>query len=151
MTERPVRLRPGRRIWLMVLVHPLELALASALVINGIRGAAGDVSPSLAFLPDWQVSAYLIVSTAGGAATGVGLFLQTRLRTVDVGVAIERAAMSLVGSAYLALAFLVTAQAGIGIGLVSTLIGVGILIRAYAIKLTAAVTLDQLQRKNHDA
>lgn len=149
MTEQPVPIPLRRRLWLMVLMHPLELALAVALVINGIRGALGDLPGSLASLPLVPLVGYLVVSTLGGVAAAVGLFLQTALRTVDVGVGMERAAMSLVGTSYLGVAVLVIPTAGVGVAIVSACVGVGVLIRAYAIKLTAAITLDQLRRRPH--
>lgn len=156
MTERPagprVPIPRRRRIWLMILVHPLELALASALVVNGIRGIAGDLTSSLAALPTLPIVVYLVISTGGGAAVGVALFLQTAIRTTDLGVVIEGGAIALVGTSYAGLALLLVATngaSGIGVAVVSLLVGAGCGIRAYAVRITSDITLHQL-RMHHE-
>ena len=69
------------RIPLVLLTHPFELALGAVLIINGLRGFAGDISPSLATLPQWLQVVYLAVSTVGGTGVVTGLLARVpRLR-----------------------------------------------------------------------
>src|SRR5207237_6571076 len=121
------------------LAHPFELALGGVLVANGARGFAGEVSPSLALLPDWLVLAYLVVSTIGGVGVITGLTVTIRRRP-GFGVALERSALFLVAASYVALAAAIlqaNGSGGAGVGATLSVVAAACLLRAHAIRLTA--------------
>ena len=140
------------RIPLVLLTHPVELAVGAVLMINGLRGFAGDISPSLATLPQWLQMVYLAVSTVGG--TGVVTGLLARVPDGVVALAVERASLFLVAAAWLALSAVIlkaNGTGGMGIALTLAVIAGACLLRARAIKLAARVILRTLTVVNREA
>lgn len=153
----PIRLMAPRharvRIPLVLLTHPFELALGSVLVINGIRGWSGDLSTSLADLPEWLTLTYLIVSTGGGIGVVTGIVLRAD-HLVGLGVRLERSSLFLVAAAYFTLAIAIlgaNGRGGLGIALTLMVITMACILRAVAIKKASRTILHTLTVINAEA
>jgi hypothetical protein len=161
MTRRPPQPRPNRRwpriplrIPLVFLTHPFELALAAALVVAGIRGVFGDVTPSLASLPEMPRALYLAVSTTGGVGLIVGVSTSDPNGHVGLGLSIERAALFLVGASYAGLAILLVGNngsEGVPTAIVAAVIGLACLLRTVAIRRSVRIVLRTLRNRNASA
>ena len=139
---------PRRRRFALPVVfyaHPFELALGAALIVNGVRGFTGSLSPSVDQLPQLPLALYLIVSTVGGL--GVVLGLVTERKTI------ERSALYLVAAAYAAYGILLVSTngaAGIATATVAAVVATACLLRASAIAKTERVILATLREANAD-
>lgn len=147
--------RPTRRpsLPLVLLGHPFELALGGVLVVNGVRGFLGEISPSLALLPEWLVMAYLVLSTIGGLGVITGLFLRAD-HLVGFGVRLERSSLFLVSASYFTLAVAIlqsNGSGGIGVATTLTVIMAACLLRARAIHNASKAILHTLVVVNREA
>jgi hypothetical protein len=141
------------RIPLIFLTNPFEMALGGVLVLNGIRGFLGEVSPSLAALPHWLTVSYLILSTLGGLGVIVGLSLRAD-HLVGLGVQLERASLYLVAASYFTLAMAIlqaNGAGGIGVALTLMVVTLACLGRAAGIRLATKTILHTLMVINAEA
>lgn len=140
---------PRRRRFALPVVfyaHPFELALGAALIVNGVRGFTGSLSPSVDQLPQLPLALYLIVSTVGGL--GVVLGLVTERKTI------ERSALYLVAAAYAAYGILLVSTngaAGIATATVAAVVAAACVLRAKAIRKAAQIVLATLITSREDA
>ena len=138
---------PRRRRFALPVVfyaHPFELALGAALIVNGVRGFTGSLSPSVDQLPQLPLALYLIVSTVGGL--GVVLGLVTERKTI------ERSALYLVAAAYAAYGILLVSTNGAaGIATVAAVVAAACVLRAKAIRKAAQIVLATLITSREDA
>lgn len=144
---------PRRRFQLPVVLyaHPFELAFGVVLVLNGVKAlATGDLTPSVnATLPTFQLLAYRLMGLAGG----LGVLVVLALRTRTVGRTIERSALWLTASSYLAYAVVLVGVFGTPAAwnaLTAGAVGVGCILRAIAIRKTDRIILRQLRKANAD-
>lgn len=160
MPLRPATVKRRRDLPVVTYTHPLELAIAVALVVNGIRGALGALSPSVDALPTVPYFLYLLVSTAGGLAVTVGVIRAEAERApgagnsvhvVSYGPTLERAGLFLVASALLSFAIILIAANGydgLGTGITSLILSAGVIQRARAVRrasrIIEAVTTQRL-------
>ena len=140
----PDRRRHSPRIPVVLYAHPFELALGAALLVNGVRGFTGSLSPSVDQLPQLPLALYLIVSTVGGL--GVVLGLVTERKTI------ERSALYLVAAAYAAYGILLVSTNGAaGIATVAAVVAAACVLRAKAIRKAAQIVLATLITSREDA
>jgi hypothetical protein len=146
------------KIPVVMLTHPIELALGAALLIAGVFSLFGYLSPSIASLPFAGRVLYLVVSSIGGAGVIAGLVIASRAGKhydrLAFGLALERAALFLVASAYLGLGAAVlvrNGQAGANTGLVTVVISGALLLRARGIRKASIAVYEALRRDRQAA
>lgn len=146
--------RPTKPVLPVVLfTHPFELALGSALAINGVRGLTGHNSPSVATLPSLPLAMYLVVSTIGGIGVVTGLLLVDRAgksyTRAAIGLAVERSCLYLVAASYAGLGILlvgVNHSRGIGTAVVIGVVAMSCILRTVAIRRSVRAITKALRR-----
>lgn len=146
------RHRPRRRLPVVLYAHPIELALAVALTLAGIRAliqhtatpASLEASASAVAVIAWQV---------GSVVGGLGLLAGLIGRRRRICRAIERASCYIVGSVAGAYAVALAATGEPGATLTAGTLGAiaaGLVLRAQAIRMTEDVIRRQLQAAARD-
>lgn len=138
-----------RRLPLVALTHPFELALGALLIAIAVRGAlAGQVTPSIdETLPAWPRLAYQTISAGAGVGILVGLITREKWAP---GRGVEKASMCLAAGAFLGYAIVLGSTLGwVAFVNVATaiVIGVACLCRAIAIHLSERLTLNAVRHQ----
>lgn len=135
--------------------HPFEIALGLVLLLLGVTGFFGTPSPAVASLPMLQLAIYNAVSAVGGAGLLFGIFRHDPPRQIGIGVALERASLYLVASAYAGRGVLVVAHngyAGASTGILTAILATACLFRAAAIRRTSKAVVaahEQVKRERN--
>lgn len=140
-----------QRIGLLLYAHPFELALGGILVVNGIRFALDTetASRSVAELPTWALTVYILVSMAGGILTLSGLWVGERRN----GRGLEASGLWMVAASYAGFGFLITALYGgmaLTTALVCAVVASACILRAKAIRRTQTIILETLREGPQD-
>jgi hypothetical protein len=142
----PEHRRHSPRLPVVLYAHPFELALGAALIVNGVRGFVGSLSPSVDQLPQLPLALYLVVSTVGGLGVVIGLVVERK--------AIERSALYLVAASYAAYGILLVSTNGaaaIASATVAGVVAAACVLRAKAIRKAAQIVLATLITSREEA